>query len=362
MRTLFLAFMAIITTFYTKGYYIANADTNDGLNEVEQLQKVVEKNEKIKDTILNSEIITIPASETGIKETVDDVLKNNGLDLQNLNNGNNNDITKSNEVNKLADDRLTDKQISNFRKELSNYDEVYSKNVKVGNINGKNSGKKIDIKVKSAKDSKEGLSSIDVRNAYDCFMDRQYELAVLYYKSALKNNPKNNEAKFGLATAYYMLMQYDQAIDIYSDLIIHNYAREKVVNNLLFALRHKSYKEALDILLDVNDNSKGYSDILAQIGLIYMQIDDINKALTALNRANELAPSNALVSYNLGIAYDKQNNYDYAKHFYEQALRNDINEIISSSDFKSLTKRIEQLNEIIKKEVDKIVKENKKNS
>ena len=182
----------------------------------------------------------------------------------------------------------------------------------------------------------------------------------MYYKKALKNNNGNNEAKFGLATTYYMLMQYDQAIEIYSDLIINRYAREKVVNNLLFALQHKAYKDALDVLLYINDNSKGYSDILAQIGLIYVHLGDINKALSALNRANELAPSSALVSYNLGIVYDKQNNYDYAKHFYEQAVRNDISEIISVKDFKSLSKRIEQLNEIIKKEVDKLVKANKK--
>ena len=243
---------------------------------------------------------------------------------------------------------------------MKRYDEVYSNKVKVGGINVGGNNKKIDIKVKSAKDSKEGLSSIDIRKAYDCFVNKQYELAIMYYKKALKNNKDSNEAKFGLATTYYMLMQYDQAIEIYSDLIINRYAREKVVNNLLFALQHKAYKDALDVLLYINDNSKGYSDILAQIGLIYVHLGDTNKALSALNRANELAPSNALVSYNLGIVYDKQNNYDYAKHFYEQAVRNDISEIISVKDFKSLSKRIEQLNEIIKKEVDKLVKANKK--
>ena len=312
------------------------------------------------DLMKNTDIITIPANESNVANSnIMGLPADNTLQTQ-QDATSDNIYDQTSQPQKENGERLTDAQIDAFRKEMKGYDEVYSKNVKVGSVNIGGNNRKIDIKVKSAKDSKEGLSGIDIKKAYDCFVNKQYELAIMYYKRALKNNKDSNEAKFGLATAYYMLAQYDQAIDIYSELIIKHYAREKVVNNLLFALQHKSYKDALDALLYVNDNSKGYSDILAQIGLIYVHLGDTNKALSALNRANELAPSNALVSYNLGIVYDKQDNYDYAKHFYEQAVRNDISDIISPKDFKSLSKRIEQLNEIIKKEVDKIVKANKK--
>ena len=356
MRALFISVVAVYTLCGSMCCYGAFAEnvTQDTIKAKNQTS--VDKANLMK----NTEIITIPANESNIAN-------NNimGLPENNTSSLNQNIITddiydQNSQIQKENNNKLTDTQINDFRKEMKNYDEVYSKNVKVGSINAGGNNKKIDIKVKSAKDSKEGLSSIDIRKAYDCFVNKQYELAVMYYRKAIKNNKDSNEAKFGLATTYYMLMQYDQAIEIYSDLIINRYAREKVVNNLLFALQHKSYKDALDALLYVNDNSKGYSDILAQIGLIYVHLGDTNKALSALNRANELAPSNALVSYNLGIVYDKQKNYDYAKHFYEQAVRNDISDIISSKDFKSLSKRIEQLNEIIKKEVDKLVKANKK--
>ena len=359
MRTLFTSIMAIIAICGNITCYNAIADITN--NNVFQTQNQNKTNDAQQDPMKNTSIITIPANESGANNNIMGLPENNtnNTNLQD-NTVNNENIYEQEPQNEKKNNQLTDKQIDNFRKEMKYYDEVYSKNVKVGSIEGNKSRKKIDIKVKSAKDSKEGLSGIDIKKAYDCFTNKQYELAIMYYKNALKNNKNNNEAKFGLATTYYMLMQYDQAIDIYSELIINRYAREKVVNNLLFALQHKAYKDALDTLLYINDNSKGYSDILAQIGLIYMHLGDVNKALSALNRANELAPSNALVSYNLGIVYDKQNNYDYAKHFYEQAIRNDISEIISVKDFKSLSRRIEQLNEIIKKEVDKIVKENKK--
>ena len=357
MRALFISVVAVYTL--CGGIGGCNSFAENVVPDTINTQN--KTNGDTKDIMKNTDIIAIPANESNVANSNIMGLPAGENGVQQANGDNDNIFNQVQQQNSQSQERLTDKQINNFRKEMKNYDEIYSKNVKVGNIKGANGNKKIDIRVKSAKDSKEGLSNIDIKKAYDCFTNKQYELAVMYYKNALKNNKNNNEAKFGLATAYYMLMQYDQAIEIYSDLIINRYAREKVVNNLLFALQHKSYKDALDVLLDVNDNSKGYSDILAQIGLIYMHLGDVNKALSALNRANELAPSNALVSYNLGIAYDKQNNYDYAKHFYEQAVRNDINEIISTKDFKSLSKRIEQLNEIIKKEVDKLVKENKKN-
>ncbi|MBQ7552521.1 MAG: tetratricopeptide repeat protein [Rickettsiales bacterium] len=355
MRALFISVVAVYTLCGSMCCYGAFAE-----NVTQDTIKA--QNQTSADTanlMKNTEIITIPANENNV--TNNNIM---GLPENNTSSLNQNIITddiydQNSQIQKENNNQLTDKQINDFRKEMKGYDEIYSKNVKVGSINS-GGNKKIDIKVKSAKDSKEGLSGIDIRKAYDCFVNKQYELAIMYYKKALKNNNGNNEAKFGLATTYYMLMQYDQAIEIYSDLIINRYAREKVVNNLLFALQHKAYKDALDVLLYINDNSKGYSDILAQIGLIYVHLGDTNKALSALNRANELAPSNALVSYNLGIVYDKQNNYDYAKHFYEQAVRNDISEVISVKDFKSLSKRIEQLNEIIKKEVDKLVKANKK--
>ena len=356
MRALFISVIAVYTLCGGMGGYNSFAENvvPDTINTQNKT------NGDTKDIMKNTDIIAIPANESNVANS--NIM---GLPAVNVSQTGQDIVTdniydQDSQIQKENNNKLTDTQINDFRKEMKNYDEVYSKNVKVGSINAGGNNKKIDIKVKSAKDSKEGLSSIDIRKAYDCFVNKQYELAVMYYKKALKNNRGNNEAKFGLATTYYMLMQYDQAIEIYSDLIINRYAREKVVNNLLFALQHKAYKDALDVLLYINDNSKGYSDILAQIGLIYVHLGDTNKALSALNRANELAPSNALVSYNLGIVYDKQNNYDYAKHFYEQAVRNDISEIISVKDFKSLSKRIEQLNEIIKKEVDKLVKANKK--
>ena len=256
---------------------------------------------------------------------------------------------------------MSDKNLEEFRTFLkNNYDERYSKKIKVDNGYVRNKGVKFDIQVKETKKSKLGSTRSDLQHGYDAFMKKQYELAVMHYKKALSKNKNSIEAKFGLAVSYHMLKQYDQAIEFYTQLINKDFSRQKVVNNLFIALQHKTYNEALDILNDIDSRSAGYADILGQIGIFHIKTGDNIKAISALSKANELSPSNALVSYNLGYVYDLEKNHDYAKHFYEQAIRNNVSDVISSSDYAKLVKRIAELDKIIKEEIDKIVKNNKK--
>ncbi len=284
---------------------------------------------------------------------------------------NSNDEELKNKLDNLNEERdrelgaLSKAQIEDFRKTLkTDYREEYSKNVRLWNEHYSDKThkiKKMDIKVVDAKNTKLGSSVIDMQTAYTCFMDKKYELAIYYYKKSIKENNKNYEGQFGLATSYLMLKQYDQAIAWYVKLISTNYSRKQVVNNLFVALQYKTYKEALDVLTEINSKTKGYADILAQIGVIYIRLGDNNKAIATLNKANELSPYNSLISYNLGLCYDKENNYDFAKHFYEQAIRNDISEIISSSDYANLLERVQQIDKKIKEEIDMITAKNKKN-
>ena len=250
---------------------------------------------------------------------------------------------------------LNEQQVKNLSRNLNKkYGDDFADRLSVDNsLRRKKNSYKLDIKVKDAKDSKIGSTSISMKDAYNSFMGKDYELAIYHYRQALAESPSNAEAAFGLGASYQMLLQYDQAIDMYVKLIKNNYSRKKAVNNLLVALHHKTEKDALEILQNIDSNVPGYSDILSQIGVIYLKNEDYNSALTALSKANDLAPDNALVAYNLGIVYDKSNNKDYAKHFYEQAIRNDIADIISGDDLNRLYQRLQQINKDIIDEVKK---------
>ena len=232
------------------------------------------------------------------------------------------------------------------------YNDNFEKNVVINKQSKKTKQKvKFNVSVKDVNETSHGNAVKNLREAYDCFNEKQYELAVMYYKMALVENPQSVEAQFGLGVAYQMLMQYDQAIEAYLKLLSKNFSRKKVVANLLLALSHKPYKDALDILLSIDEKIAGYSDILSQIGMIYMKTNDDSRAISAFVRAYELSPNNAVVAYNLGVLYDKQKNIDYAKHFYDQAIKNDILDILDREDGKRLQERLQVISNQILKDI-----------
>ena len=257
-------------------------------------------------------------------------------------------MLNNNQVNKISES-LKDKTATDYDAPL----------IINNSFKRKKTSQVFDISVKDTKDTSLGIAVSNLHKAYNAFKDGDYEVAIKYYDSALKEKPDSVEAVFGLATSYQMLLQYDQAIEMYLKLLEKNYSRKKVVANLLMALSHKSHKEALDILLSINDKILGYYDILAQIGVIYIKLGDDSRAISALSRAYELAPSNGLIAYNLGTLYDKSGNIDYAKHFYEQAIKNDITDSLSVEDGEELRNRIKQIDKVITEEIEKKKSENR---
>ena len=212
---------------------------------------------------------------------------------------------------------------------------------------------KFELTVSDAEETKNGSAVKSLQEAFTFYKNEDYEMAVLYYKKALFYNPQSVEAQFGLGVAYQMLHQYDQAIAAYLKLFSKNYSRKKLVNNLLMCLQHKPYQNALDVLLSIDEKISGYYDVLAQIGVVYMKLGNDPKAIIALTRAYELAPTNAVVAYNLGVLYDREKNIDYAKHFFDIAIKNDIADLLDAKDLKQLNERMFELDEQILHEIER---------
>ena len=246
---------------------------------------------------------------------------------------------------------------------LNKYDNNYdygNRDIKIDRSSGKKKIQtKFDVKVVDANNTDSGIALKDLQEAFRCYKQRDYELAVFFYKKSLEKNPKSVEALFGLGVSYQLLRQYDQAIEYYLKLFEMNYSRKKLVSNLLLCLQYKSYKSALEILLSIDQKILGYYDILAQIGVIYMKTNDNAKAISAFTRAYELSPTNAVIAYDLGILYDRSNNIDYAKHFFDIAIRNNISDILDHDDNKRLMERVEEIDAQIIAEIKKNKKINK---
>ena len=161
-------------------------------------------------------------------------------------------IIKTNSKQKNVKSNL-DKYTDEFYDNFSIMDEQSRKNKKPA---------KFDIKVVDISNTKDGVFTSNLKKGYNCYKNGDYELAVFYYKKALEENKDSIESQFGIAVSYQMLHQYDQAISYYLNILSKNFSRRKIVNNLLLCLSHKSYSEALDILLSINDNILGYSNCL----------------------------------------------------------------------------------------------------
>lgn len=301
-------------------------------------------------------------SRTIVNLTPDAVESNTTLKEQNNKDNHkeetNNDLIK---IDKIYSTRNNNdiKSVEKYIKD--NYDDKFSKQVEINRDNVKKDKKKSKFKIEivDAKDTRGGNVVKNLQEAFNFYKQKDYELAVFYYKKALLYNQNSVEARFGLGASYQMLRQYDQAINEYLKLFDANYSRRKIVNNLLLCLEHKSYEKALDILLSIDKNILGYADILTQIGIIFIKMKQNQKAIYALARAHELSPNNAIVAYNLGILYDREGNIDYAKYFFEIAIKNGIAELLNYDDNQRLEERIVEMNEQISAKI-KNSKNNKK--
>ncbi len=257
-----------------------------------------------------------------------------------------------NNKNIVLEETQNNNEITSDKKDDTQYNKKDSnKNIESKNIKKKKTN--IDIKVVNAYDTDKGVAVKNLQEAYKFYIQKDYELAILYYKKSLKENPDGIEARFGLGVCYQFLHQYDQAIDSYLKLLEKNYSRKKIVSNLLLCLQHKSYKKSLEILSSIDEKILGYSDILAQIGIIYMKTNNNQKAILTLLKAYDIDPTNAIVAYDLGILFDRNKNIDNAKHFFDIAVKNNISSILEEQDNKRLIERIYELNEQIQNEIKK---------
>ena len=327
---------------------VQQKDNNDNNISIEVQEQVVLNNEKAGNPVVGSGDADVAApvlsqqetKQININTTATEVFKEQIEKAKNVSN-----IKVVNKV----------KYGSDIADEVENRDgRNRSEKVIVNRTTMKKNGPvNFKIDVKDSGETRVGIVERNIKEGYQNYMSGDYELAVYFYKLALKEENDSVEAQFGLGTSYQMLRQFDQAIDCYLKLLNKNFSRKKVVSNLLLALSHKSHKDALDILLTIDEKILGYDDVLSQIGVLYMRLGDNVKAITAFTKAFEIAPTNAIVCYNLGILYDREGNLDYTKYFWEQAIKNDIADLLSTEDLKQLNTRLKEVEEKILAEVEK---------
>lgn len=168
----------------------------------------------------------------------------------------------------------------------------------------------IDNALTLTKESKDSILLVDLHNEYGLWHYNQsrYAMALLEFAQSLE-----------IAT-----LSNDNIGQIISKINIGNVFKD--INDYDMALKY--YQQAHDHSIDMPSfNVK----CLNNIGTVYIELDDFEKAKQSLNKALEIANSNDYISIkidifiNLGIIDKKLSNYSKAKNWFEKALN--FNEI-----------------------------------
>jgi len=140
---------------------------------------------------------------------------------------------------------------------------------------------------------------------------KKYDDAINFYKRAISVSPDYSDAMNNLSVAYVELENWDEAIK-YSKMALKNpvYATPgKPYLNMGYAYYKKGdYSSAIDA---VNEVIARYPQSMPQsnyfpnyiLGLIYVQLGKTDAAIYELKKAEEIAPGNIDVHWELANAY-----------------------------------------------------------
>lgn len=186
----------------------------------------------------------------------------------------------------------------------------------------------IDLKVKT-RSEKLSVSDIDLERAYRALLAGQTAASIAIYKSVLKEDSKNIDAKFGLATAYHRSGQYEKAKKLYTSILKKQPDHAGVLNNFLILAAEEAPDNALIELKKLEKIKPGFSPIPAQIGMIYVKKKEFTEAERYLKRAVSLSPENLIYQYNLAVTSDRLKKYDQAIFFYDQLVSSEKTDVVS---------------------------------
>ncbi len=171
----------------------------------------------------------------------------------------------------------------------------------------------------SVRDAPESSLSV-MKNAHEALQAGQYESAAKYYQEALNANQNNKKALFGLATAYHMNKQYDDARGAYLKLIKLAPDYWPAVNNYIILVTEENPERSIARLEDLFARNPSFAAIPAQLGNLYYGKGQTKKAVDFYTAALKIEPRNIDYRYNLAIILEKAGENVQAAALYRSLL------------------------------------------
>lgn len=330
-------------------------EKNKNVIESKQDKVRVEKEKmEIKKPTVSKNKVTIIKDETENKDQLKprELIISNGEVIENkyINNVNSNDISSIDLINEIEkniisrekNSNVTDRKIEIKKGEWTTKDVIEindSKNTEISKT-----GAKFKITTKENNNTKkvEELKKI----AYKAYKNREYEIAIKYYKAILKIDPKDNLSKLSLATSYHALKQYRQAKPIYVELMQIYPDNENIVSNLISIIVNESPYEAVYLVPSISEKYENSAAIQAQTSMSFAKVKNYKEAIKYIKKALYLDRNNVEYLYNMGVLYDLSGDYAKALSIYRDVAAN----IDNNSNIKKnkLLERIQVLSNLKK--------------
>lgn len=192
---------------------------------------------------------------------------------------------------------------------------------------------------------------------YAYFRKYQFSDAIIWFESYLATNPTSmllaTEAKTRLADSYFMLKEYEKAVEIYSGIVSSGYATDIYASYqgaVCYGLLSQDAKKIgiLRNILEEKSDSPLFPMAVYELGRTYVQVDDPEKASECFNVLivdvrDSVYYSKSLLE--LGMIASNQGEYEKALQYFKRV----VEEAPMSEDSRSALAGMESIYQMLNK-------------
>jgi len=147
--------------------------------------------------------------------------------------------------------------------------------------------------------------------------------AIQMYEKIVSKNPDFDAARFNLSAAYIQESMFSKAYPVLNYLQQKDPGNSEILLNLAIVEIGLNNPDSAIKFLKLAETKENRPDfaVYFHLGIANSKLDNFTDALTWYNKAKNIEPRNPNLLFNLGIVYERLNEYNQAVNHYEGSLK-----------------------------------------